>query len=72
MLVATPYHVIPSFDVAILFAVPSPTAIQRFPSHEISFPPPLKILVLVEILVHVIPSGEYAIEQTLSVYPFSV
>ena len=41
--------------------VPSPIAIQRFPSHVISFPPPLKILVLVEIIVHVIPSVEYAI-----------
>ena len=57
MLVETPYHVIPSFDVATVI-IPEPTDIHRFPSHEIPDPPLLNILVLVETVVHDIPSVE--------------
>jgi hypothetical protein len=57
VLVATPYHVIPSCDVATVFN-PDPTAIQRFPSHDTSYPPDEKIPILVDIPVHEIPSVE--------------
>jgi hypothetical protein len=57
VLVATPYHVIPSFEVATEYEFPCPTAIHRFPSQQT--PRPFEnILMLVDIPVQLIPSYE--------------